>query len=65
LAVRAGAGCGWTARSKVGWITIVGATNGSGDGSVSYSVAVHNGRRNKRTGRLIIGGQAFAVMQTK
>ena len=62
VTVTAGTGCGWTAASNVGWMTISAGTSGSGNGSVSYSVAANAGTTS-RTGTMTIGGQTFNVTQ--
>ncbi|MBU26328.1 MAG: hypothetical protein CMD99_09925 [Gammaproteobacteria bacterium] len=43
----------WTAKSLVSWINIVGESSGSGDGTISYSVAVNHGPET-REGQLCI-----------
>ena len=53
-------GCAWTATSNRNWITL-GATGGTGSGSVSYSVAANTG--SARSGTLTIAGQPFPVNQ--
>src|SRR6266700_2983140 len=60
--VRAPAGCNWTASSNSSWVTITSATSGSGDGSITYSVAV-NGTGALRTASLSIAGELFTVTQ--
>jgi hypothetical protein len=59
------AGCVWTARSDVPWVTLTGATSGNGNGAVAYSVATYAGPAKNRTGTLTIAGQTFTVKQTK
>ena len=54
-------GCTWTAASNAPWITITSATNGTGNGSVVYTVAANTGAA--RTGTLTIAGRTFTVMQ--
>ena len=54
--------CGWTAESSVGWITITGGANGSGNGTVTYSVAA-NTLSTPRSATLTIAGQTFTVNQ--
>ena len=61
----AGTGCNWTAVSNVPWITIIGPSSGSGNGSVTYSVAHYTGKRKKRNGTATIAGRTFTVTQTK
>jgi hypothetical protein len=60
--VTAGAGCGWTATSNDAWISITGGATGSGNGTVSYSVAANSGAQ--RIGTITIAGQTFTVTQS-
>ena len=53
--------CTWTASTNVPWISIIGATNGSGSGSVNFTVQANPGAA--RNGVLTIGGQRFTVTQ--
>ena len=62
VSVTASAGCPWTAASGVSWISITGATNGSGNGTVSFSV-VANGSTTVRSGTLTVAGQTLTVTQ--
>src|SRR5439155_3729167 len=39
--VTAGSGCAWTASSAVSWVTISAGSSGTGNGTVSYSVAAN------------------------
>ena len=43
IAVMVFPGTNWTAKSLVSWINITGESSGSGDGNISYSVAVNLG----------------------
>ena len=61
VTVTAAAGCTWTATTNVPWISIVGGTNGTGNGSVSFTVQRNPGAA--RNGILNIGGQRFTVTQ--
>ena len=54
--------CSWTASSNVSWITISDGDTGTGNGTVSYSVAL-NTFNYSRTGTLNIAGQTFTVTQ--
>lgn len=54
-------GCGWTAASSVGWISVIGGASSSGSGPVNFSVAANTG--GARTGTLTIAGQTFTVSQ--
>jgi len=65
VTVSAGAGCAWTAQSNASWITLTGATSGSGQGVVTYNVASYGWPSKTRTGTLSVAGQTFTVKQTK
>jgi hypothetical protein len=54
-------GCSWTASSNVAWITVTGTSLGSGNATITYSVAANTGAA--RTGTLTIGGTPFTVQQ--
>ena len=58
--VSTAANCSWTAQSNVSWLTT--NSSGSGNGTVSYSVAANTG--NSRTGAVSVGGQSFTVFQS-
>src|SRR4051794_5007720 len=62
VTVSAGPSCGWTAASNAAWLTISAGANGSGAGTVTYSVAA-NPNAAMRTGTLTIAGQPFTVTQ--
>ena len=62
VAVTAGSACAWTATSSVGWITITAGASGTGNGTVSYTVAA-NTTSAERTGNLTIAGQSFPVTE--
>ncbi len=56
-------GCAWTAVSNnPGFITINSGSNGTGSGTVNYSVAVNNGA--SRSGTITVAGQTFTVNQS-
>jgi hypothetical protein len=57
-----GTSCNWTAVSGVAWITITGGASGSGNGTVSYTVAA-NTTAGARTGTITVAGQAVTVSQ--
>ena len=63
IAITAGTGCDWTATSQVAWITLTGAIQGSGNGTVSFSVAAHTAS-SIRTGTVTVAGQFFTVTQS-
>ena len=54
--------CSWIADSDSPWITVTSGTSGTGNGSVSYSVAA-NQTTSPRTGTINVGGQIFTVTQ--
>jgi len=62
VAVTADSGCAWTASSDAAWIAITGASSGTGNGSVAFTVDANAGAA--RSGTLAIAGQTFTVMQT-
>src|SRR6185295_15866243 len=63
VSVTANAGsCAWTASSNVPWISVTAGTNGTGNGTVAYSVAT-NTSTSGRTGTMTIGGQTFTATQ--
>ncbi|HVS31410.1 MAG TPA: BACON domain-containing protein [Thermoanaerobaculia bacterium] len=59
--VSTAAGCDWTAVSNDLWITIQMGSNGSGSGTVNYSVGANDGA--SRSGTMTIAGQTFTVEQ--
>ena len=65
VTVSAEGGCAWTATSNVSWITVTGGASGSGNGTVTYSIAAYTGRPKNRNGTVTIAGQTFSVKQSK
>ena len=63
VAITAENGCAWTATNNVNWLTITSSHSGSGNGTVSYTVADNTSNCTSRMGALIIGGQTFTVTQ--
>lgn len=61
VAVTSAAGCAWTAVSNASWITVTAGASGSGNGSVTFTVAGATGPA--RSGTLTIAGQVFTVNQ--
>jgi hypothetical protein len=61
VTVTATTGCAWAVSGNPGWITITSGANGSGNGTVAYSVQANTG--GSRTATLTIAGQPFAVTQ--
>jgi hypothetical protein len=55
------AGCVRTAVSNAPWITLASGGNGSGNGTVNYTVSANAGPQ--RTGTMTIAGQTFTVTQ--
>lgn len=54
--------CTWTAVSNnTSWLTVTGGASGTGNGTVTYSVAANTGA--VRTGTITVGGQIFTVTQ--
>jgi hypothetical protein len=64
IAVTAGAGCAWTAVSNDSWITVQTGASGTGNGTVTFSVAL-NGTGSNRIGTMTIAGVTFTVNQDK
>ena len=59
--IDASSGCVWSATSTADWVSITGATGGTGTGSLAYQVAANTGA--SRTGNINIGGITFSVEQ--
>ncbi|PZR73394.1 MAG: hypothetical protein DLM73_10790 [Chthoniobacterales bacterium] len=62
VAVTTNAGCNWTATSNDSFISINSGANGTGNGTVTYTVAA-NFNTTQRIGTLTIAGQTFTVTQ--
>jgi len=61
--VTAGTNCSWTATSNnADWLTITSAPNGTGNGSVTFSVTA-NPNAQQRVGTIAVDGQTFTVTQ--
>ena len=58
--VTAPTGCAWAAGSSAGWLTITSGASGSGNGTVSYNVAV-NATTSARVATVSVGGQSPTV----
>ncbi len=54
--------CSWTVANTNTWIAITSPTNGTGDGSVSYTVD-RNSSLSARTGEVMIANQLFTIQQ--
>jgi len=61
IVVACDAGYSWTATKNVAWITITGGSSGTGNGTVSYSVAPNSGA--SRSGAITIDGKNFTIAQ--
>jgi hypothetical protein len=59
---RSASACSWTAVSNVSWLVINSGGSGTGNGTISYSVA-SNSDNDSRTGAITVQGQTFAVSQ--
>ena len=55
--------CAWTVSNTNGWVTITSSTNGTGDGSVSYSITTNAGAV-ARSGNILVGDQLYALTQS-
>jgi hypothetical protein len=62
ISVTTTAGCTWTATSNDAWITVLTGASGTGNGTVTYSVA-NNSTGTNRTGTITIAGRTFTVNQ--
>jgi hypothetical protein len=62
FAVSSSGGCGWSATSSAAWVTVTAPASGSGNGTVSYTVAP-NAVMSARTATITAGGQVFTVTQ--
>jgi hypothetical protein len=62
VSVSAGSGCAWTAVSSVSFISIAQGATGSGNGTVSFTVASNTG--GQRTGTLTVDGTAITITQS-
>ncbi|MDQ3798554.1 MAG: hypothetical protein M3384_03810, partial [Acidobacteriota bacterium] len=54
--------CSWVADSDSSWITVTSGASGTGNDTISFSVAA-NQTSNPRTGTINVGGQIFTVTQ--
>lgn len=54
-------GCGWTAGSNAGWLTITGGASGTDSGTIFFSAALNTGTA--RSGVISAGGQNYTVNQ--
>jgi hypothetical protein len=61
VAVSAAGSSAWTGTSNASWLSIASGASGTGNGTVTFNVAVNSGAQ--RVGTLNIGGQTFSVTQ--
>jgi all-beta uncharacterized protein/BACON domain-containing protein len=62
ISVTAATSCDWSASSNSSWIVLTGRTSGTGNGTVTFSVASNTGAA--RSGELTIGDQTVPINQT-
>ncbi|MBS1787158.1 MAG: pre-peptidase C-terminal domain-containing protein [Acidobacteria bacterium] len=62
ITVTAPANCSWTTTGNPGWVTINSGASGTGNGTISYTVATNNSP-SARQATLTISGQSFLVNQ--
>ena len=60
--VNAPAECGWTAVSDASWLIVTTGGQGTGNGTVSYTVAA-NGDTNERVAQIAVADRRFTVRQ--
>jgi len=61
ITVTAASTCEWSASTETPWLSLTGRTSGTGNGTVTFSVAVNTGAA--RNGALTIGNQTVPVSQ--
>ena len=64
ITVTSSAGCPWTAAPSDSWITITSGP-GSGNGTVTYTVAPYSGKAKKRNGSITVGGRTLTIQQSR
>jgi len=62
ITVTAPGSCNWTASSAFGWITLTGATSGTGNGTVPFTIT-GNGSAVQRNGYITVQRQSIPVVQ--
>jgi len=65
VTVTAPAGCMWGAVTGDSWITVTAGASGSGNGTVTYSVAPYTGKPKSRKGSIVIAGATLNVKQAR
>lgn len=61
ISLTTGSGCAWTVSGVPSWVSISGATSGSGSATISYQVQANTG--GARSGSVTAGGVTFTVEQ--
>ncbi|MGA3016162.1 MAG: BACON domain-containing carbohydrate-binding protein [Bryobacteraceae bacterium] len=61
ITLTTGAACSWSAYSDVGWMSITGASSGTGAGSIGYNIIANTSVA--RTGNIHVGPLLFTVTQ--
>jgi hypothetical protein len=61
VAVTAPSSCSWTAFSLDAWLSVTGGATGSGSRTVTHAFSENTGTA--RTGRLILGGRVYTIVQ--
>jgi hypothetical protein len=64
ITMTSSAGCAWTAAPSDSWITITSGP-GSGNGTVTYTVAPYTGKPKKRNGSITVGGRTLTIQQSR
>lgn len=62
VSLTTGSGCPWSAAPSVAWITVMGASSGTGAAVIGYQVQA-NTTASSRTGQITIGGQTHTITQ--
>jgi glucose/arabinose dehydrogenase len=57
--------CTWTAAPHASWMTISGASSGTGNGEITFSVAPYVGHARTRIGTMTIGDETFTIRQSR
>jgi hypothetical protein len=63
VAVTTTGGCAWTATEALGWVAVTSGGSGTGNGTVSYTVAA-NTLTTSRTGTLTAAGETVTITQS-
>jgi hypothetical protein len=62
ITVTAVAGCPWSAQSDAAWVVLTGGTTGTGNGSVTFTIASNPGTTT-RAASIAVAGQTVKVTQ--